>query len=222
MKPVHKFPNVYTEQKGRWTNYYVGSPSGQYYFDERVIKMQNGNFREVNPERSKLFAAIAKGVSQIGMKEDSTILYLGASHGYTVSFLADMIHKGQIYALDFAPRVMRDMVFIAEKNKNIAPVYASASQIDTYKDLVPEVDVVFMDIAQRNQVEIFLANCKQFLKKGGFGLLALKARSIDVSKRPRDLFKEVKLELERHHNVVDYRELAPLEEDHAFYVIKKR
>ena len=222
MQPVNKFPHVYKEQKGRWTNYFVASETGKSYFDERVVKTPRGKFREVNPERSKFFAAIAKGISQIGVKEDSSVLYLGASHGYTVSFLADMVRKGRIFALDFAPRVMRDMVFIAEEKNNIAPIYADAAQVDTYAEFVGQVDVVFMDVAQRNQVEIFLKNCDKFLKPGGFGLLALKARSVDVSKKPKVLFKDVKAELDKVHPVVDYRELAPFEQDHAFYVIKKR
>lgn len=218
MKQVMKFPGVYSQQRGRWTNYYV--QGDMPFFGERTVRTPQGTFREVDPERSKLFAGIAKGISQIGFKEDSSVLYLGASHGYTVSFLADMV--GEVYALDFAPRVVRDLVFIAKQKKNVAPVYASASTIDSYRKDVPDVDVVFMDISQRNQVQIFLNNCEEFLSSGGFGLLALKARSVDVSRKPKDIFKEVRKELEKKYAVVDYRELDPFEQDHALFVVKKR
>ncbi|MFH0869904.1 MAG: fibrillarin-like rRNA/tRNA 2'-O-methyltransferase, partial [archaeon] len=62
------------------------------------------------------------------------------------------------------------------------------------------------------------------LKKGGFGLLALKARSIDVAEKPRIIFAQVKRELEQSSSVtlVDYKELDPFERDHAFYVCKKK
>ena len=212
-----RFPGVYKQGK----NYFVKTNKRKSYFGESIVK-KDGLYRYVDPKRSKLFAAIAKGVSQLGLKEDSKVLYLGASHGYTVSFLSDMLTKGEIYALDFAPRVMRDMVFIAEEKKNIAPIFADASKIEDYKKYVDKVDVVFMDIAQRDQVGIFLKNCDAFLVKGGFGILALKARSMAVNKKPKDLFKKVRYDLEKVAIVVDYRELDPFEKDHAVFVIKKK
>lgn len=222
MQQITRFPHVYKDQRGRRTFFWIKASSGRTFFEERIFKGREGKFRQVDPERSKLFAAIAQGVSQLGLKEDTNLLYLGASHGYTVSFLADMLTKGHIYALDFAPRVVRDLVFICEAKENMAPILADANHPETYSDIVPLVDVVFMDISQRNQPEIFIKNCDAFLKQGGFGLLALKARSIDVTKKPKMIYKEVRAELERHYTIVDYRELDPYEEDHAFFVIKKR
>ena len=223
MQPIGRFPNLFKERKGKYFHYYIKSKDGKTYFDERVFRNAEGYFREVDPNRSKLFASIAKGISQLGLKPDVSVLYLGASHGYTVSFLADMIPTGEIYALDFAPRVMRDMIFIAEDKKNIAPIYADAFNTDSFKKYIPKkMDIVFMDIAQRNQVEIFLKNCDEFLKDYGFGILALKARSVDVTRKPKEIFKEVRRELEKVYPVVDYKELAPYEQDHALFVIKKK
>ena len=222
--PVEKFPRVFSERKGKITHYFVESIKGKTYFEEFTLKKEGKKFREVNPERSKLFASIALGISQIGFKEDSKVLYLGASHGYTVSFLADMIPEGEIYALDFAPRVLRDLVFLCEDYPNMAPLMANANKPELYSKEVPEVDVVFMDISQRNQTEIFIKNCDKFLKTGGFGLLALKARSVDVTKKPREIFRVVREELEANTNyaIVDYKELSPLEQDHAMFVVKKK
>lgn len=216
MKSI-RFPGVYKQGK----NYFVKTQKRKSYFGESIYK-KDGLFRYVDPKRSKLFAAIAKGVSQLGLKEDSKVLYLGASHGYTVSFLSDMLTKGEIYALDFAPRVMRDLVFLAEDKKNIAPMFFDASKVEDYKKYVDKVDVVFMDIAQRDQVGIFLKNCDEFLTKGGFAILALKARSMAVNKKPKELFKQVRKDLEKVAIVVDYRELDPYEKDHAVFVIKKK
>jgi fibrillarin-like pre-rRNA processing protein len=220
MELIKKFPNVYVDRKGRFTDYYVAG-SSKTYFDEFVKKDKTGTYRRVDPERSKLFAAIAKGISQIGIKVDSSVLYLGASHGYTVSFLSDVVKNGKIFALDFAPRVMRDLVVISEDKENIAPIFADANKVEEF-DQIGKVDVVFMDIAQRDQVRIFLKNCNHFLEQGGFGLLALKARSVDVTKKPKEIFKLVRAELEKNVTVVDYRELAPYEKDHAFFVVKKK
>ncbi|MFP4523189.1 MAG: fibrillarin-like rRNA/tRNA 2'-O-methyltransferase [Candidatus Woesearchaeota archaeon] len=225
LNKINKFPGVFSLKKGRLVKYLVKTTSKKNYFEENVLRINDKWYREVDPERSKLFASIAKGISQIGFTTDSTVLYLGASHGYTVSFLSDMVRDGYIYALDFAPRVLRDLVFLCEQQKNVAPLMADANRPAEYKKLVGErVDVVFMDISQRNQVEIFLKNCDMFLDNGGFGLLALKSQSVDVTKKPKQLFKEVREELQAHKGlvVVDYKELDPFEKHHAMFIVKKK
>ena len=60
------------------------------------------------------------------------------------------------------------------------------------------------------------------MKPGGFGLLALKARSVDVSRNPKEIFREIRAKLERELVIVDYRELDPFEMDHAMFVVKKK
>ncbi len=222
IEELNKFPNVFVEKRGRYSNYFVKTDLDRTFFEERIIKQRGNLFREVDPSRSKLFASIAKGISQLGIKEDSSVLYLGASHGYTVSFLSDVVNNGVIYALDFAPRVIRDLVFICEEKENIAPIMDDAFHPENYKDEVPKVDIVFMDIAQKDQVKIFIKNCNEFLKENGFGILALKARSVDVTKVPKDIFKKTREELNQVMSVVDYRELEPFEKDHALFVCKRK
>lgn len=223
MEEVNRF-GVYRKRFGKRYSYFTKSIyPGFKGFDERIEKVDGVEFREVKPERSKFVAAIAKGLDQTGIKQGTKVLYLGASHGYTPSFISDIVGEdGFLFCLDFAPRVVKDLVFVCEKRKNMAPFLDDATQPENYKDLIPEVDVVFQDIAQREQVKIFIENCKLFLKQGGFGLFALKARSVDVTKKPKDIFKQVRAVLEKELIVVDYRELDPFEKDHAFFVVKKK
>ena len=64
------------------------------------------------------------------------------------------------------------------------------------------------DIAQKNQTDIFIRNCNFFLKEGGYGLLAIKARSIDVKRKSKDIFIEMRKELEKlftlHQRLMEY------------------
>ncbi len=200
-----------------------------FEYEERYTDEQ-GEWRVLDPKRSKLGAAIMKGLQQSGFKEGSAVLYLGASHGYTPSYVSDIIGpQGQVYCLDFAPRVVRDLVFVCESRENMAPILGDAKQPDGYAAQLPAegVDVVYQDIAQKDQVGIFLRNCDRFLKQGGYGLLAVKARSIDVTRYPADIFKDIKRGFEtgeeaKRYVIVDYRELDPFEKDHAFFVVKKK
>ena len=52
--------------------------------------------------------------------------------------------------------------------------------------------------------------------------MTVKAKSIDVSKHPEVIFREVKQILERSVTIVDYRSLEPFERDHAMFVVKKK
>lgn len=189
-------------------------------YGEDLIKKDGVEYRSWDHTRSKLAAGIMKGLSQIAIRKGSKVLYLGAASGTTLSHVSDIIEDGFAIGLDFAPRVMRDFYFLCKERKNLIPLLADANNIQSYAALVPQVDVVFQDIAQRNQLEIFLKNLA-FLKKGGFGLLVIKARSVDTTKHPKDIFKDVKKDLEKKVTIVDYKELDPFEKDHAIFVIKK-
>lgn len=198
-------------------------PGTTAFFDEKIIPQNGEEYREFDPTRSKLAAAVAKGTSNVGIRKGDLILYLGASHGYTVSFVSDMIgREGMIFALDSAPRVIRDLIFLCEVRKNIAPLLADANHPETYAKRIVPVDVVYQDLAQRNQAEIFLKNCKLFLKSGGYGLLAVKARSIDAKRSSKQIFEEARKEIEKEMTVVDFRLLDPLERDHCMIVVKKK
>jgi len=224
MEEIKKF-NVYEEKWNKRAIYTKNLTLGKSFFSEELVKEGGVEYRSWDITRSKLGAAIKKGASQIGIKDKDLVLYLGASHGFTPSYVSDLVgNEGFVFCLDNAPRVVRDLVFVCEERTNMAPILADANHPEEYKNLItPQVDVVYQDIAQRNQVNIFLKNCDAFLKKGGFGLLAIKARSIDVTQHPKEIFRQVRKQLEDSSMViVDYRELDPFERDHAMFVCKKK
>lgn len=216
----HKLFEIYQDQRN---NIYTKSLiPGKIHFDERTIREGKDEYREFDPTRSKLAAMIRKGCTNIGIRKGDIVLYLGSSHGFTCSFVSDMVGKeGLIFALDPAPRVMRDLVFLSEERNNIVPILADANHPETYADKICLADVVFQDISQRNQAEIFLKNCDLFLKKNGYGLLAVKARSIEVKKKSTQIFQEVRREIEKHYTVIDFRILEPFEKDHCLIIVKK-
>jgi len=214
---------VYETDKGRKRLFTLNIAPGKRVYDEALIKEKGVEFREWNPRKSKLAAAIMKGASQIGVKPASIVLYLGCASGTTASHVSDIVgKKGFVFALDFAPRVMREMVFVCEQRSNIMPIMADANNTESFEKYITMADVVFQDIAQKQQAEIFLKNCRKFLKKGGFGLLSVKARSIDVAKKPKLVFQEVREKLEKELVIVDYRTLEPFELDHCMFICKKK
>lgn len=217
----HKLFEIYEEARGRKI-FTKNLLPGKAPFAERLVKDGGVEYREFDPGRSKLAATILKGCTNAGIRQGNVVLYLGISHGYTSSFISDMIgREGLIFGIDPAPRVIRDLVFLAEERKNIIPILASANHPEEYVDKVSQVDIVYQDVSQKNQAEIFIKNCQTFLKKGGYGLLAVKARSIDVKKNPKQIFIEIRQQLDKIFTVIDYKILDPFEKDHCMIIIKK-
>ena len=219
-----KIFDVYESRESKRRQLYtINMVSGQSVYGERIVKENDIEYREWDAFKSKLAASILKGSPNIGIRKDDVVLYLGSASGTTVSHVSDIVgDKGFVFAVDIAPRVMRDLIFLCYKRRNIAPVLADANRIDAVKEMVSAVDVVYQDVAQKNQVEIFLKNVELFLKDGGYALLAVKARSMDVTKQPRHIFKEVKERLEQTLTIIDYRELEPFQKDHCMFICKKK
>ena len=219
MQPSKIF-EVYQDRTGIYTK---NLTPGKTFFTERTVQQDNNEYREWDPRRSKLAAAILKGCTNTFIRNGSIVLYLGAAHGYTPSFISDIVGSdGFIFALDNAPRVVRDLVFLAKGRGNIAPLLADANHPETYAKKVPQVDIIYQDVAQKNQAEIFLKNINLFLKPGGYALIAVKARSIDITQKPKKLFNDVRMLLDKNLTVIDFRILDPFEHDHCFIIAKKR
>ena len=220
----HKFKGVHVMRKGKRQLYLTKNlVPGMDVYGETLVKDGKTEYREWNILRSKLGAALAKKISQLGIYPGSKVLYLGASTGTTASHVSDIVGaEGFVFALDFAPRTTRELVYLCEKRENMAPLLGDARKPASYAHLVSLADAVFQDVAQRDQAEIFIRNCDAFLKKGGFGILAVKARSVDVAKKPKQIFNEVRAYLEKKITIVDYRELDPFEKDHCIFICKKK
>jgi fibrillarin-like pre-rRNA processing protein len=191
---------------------------GVRVYDEDIVREGGREFRIWNPYRSKLAVGILKGLRPLPIKPGCKTLYLGAASGTTCSHVSDIVGPGgRVYAVEFAPRVMRELLArVAEHRVNVTPILADARRPESYAHLVEAVDVIYQDVAQPEQGRILVDNAKAFLKPGGWTLLAVKARSIDVAKEPSEVYRRELEALERGGlKVAQVIHLEPYDEDHA-------
>ena len=175
-------------------------------------------YRVWDPYRSKLAALYTLG-GGVELVPEMRVLYLGAANGTTVSHVADYVDT--VYAVEFAPRPMQDLIEVARRRKNIVPIMADANRPEGYAPFVEAVDLVYQDVAQPNQIEIAEKNLV-FLKPGGYLVLMLKTRSVDVRRDPTGVLAEARAGLERRLDVTDVRWLEPYHHDHAAIVCSPR
>lgn len=215
----YRFPGLHTDGKNIFTK---NLTPGRSVYGEKLIVADGVEYRHWNPYRSKLAALVLKGCRHFPFARDSKVLYLGAASGTTVSHISDIAVNGAIYAVEISPRAIRDLIRLAERRKNIIPILADANKPLSYRAMVPaSVDVLYQDVAQRNQLEIFLNNAEIYLGFGGYGLLMVKARSIDVTKTPEKLFSHVEAELNKKSmKILAKHNLEPFDKDHMAIVVK--
>ena len=216
MKDIEIFPGVY-KIDGKLAT--LNSVKGFKVYDEKLIHKSGNEYRIWDPFRSKLAAAILKGLKNFPFNNKSNVLYLGASAGTTPSHIAD-ITVGLIYCVEFSQRMMRELLLVCEKKKNMIPILGDARHPREYYHNIGPVDVIYQDVAQPNQAEILLNNTEYFNPK--FAILSIKSRSINSVKSPKQIFREEIDKLKDRFNILETIDLNPYDKDHVVVNMKIR
>ncbi len=195
---------------------------GNQVYKEKLEKKKGVEYRIWEPFRSKLAASIMNGLEEFPFKEKSSILYLGVSTGTTISHISDIVGpNGIIFGIEHSSRVARDFLDrVASHRKNIIPIIQDARKPSEYFSVYGKVDTVYVDIAQPDQTEIAISNCKMYLKKDGYLFLVIKTRSIDVTKDPRKIIASEKKKLQHLFEIIQEIDLFPYDKDHAMIIAK--
>jgi len=224
VQPHGRFPGIYVI-KGKADALATKSlvPGVSIYGEKRVSgtvigETESKEFRTWNPYRSKLAAAVYGGVEKIYMQPGSSVLYLGAASGTTVSHVSDLVGpEGVVYAVEFSQRCGRDLEEMTKRRSNIVPILEDARMPWKYRMLIPRlVDCIFMDVAQPDQGRILALNALHFLKENGGFVISIKANCIDSTADPATVFaaevaKMKTMGLKPKEQVT----LEPFERDHA-------
>jgi fibrillarin-like pre-rRNA processing protein len=191
---------------------------GLTVYGEKLVKMDDEEYRIWDPFRSKLAAALKKGLRDFPISPGDKILYLGASTGTTVSHVSDLVgNKGLVFAVEPAVRVARELIEnVASRRKNVIPIIEDARRPDSYFSVFGNVDLVYCDIAQSDQTDIAIKNCKAFLKNKGIMLIVIKTRSIDVTMSPHTVVAMESEKLRQNNFRINQKiNLDPFDKDHA-------
>jgi fibrillarin-like pre-rRNA processing protein len=186
----------------------------------KTIMVGSDEYRIWDPYHSKLAALLIKGAS-IPMKKDSSVLYLGAANGTTVSHVSDIVSEGTVFAVEFSPRAMKDLIRTSAPRMNLIPILADARYPGSYTNMVSEVDLIYQDVAQREQAEIAISNTEMFLKREDYLVLVIKSRSIDSAKNADEVSCNEVGKLKGLFKIKELINLKPFHSDHLAVIAQK-
>jgi fibrillarin-like pre-rRNA processing protein len=197
---------------------------GNSVYGEKMVRFEGTEYRLWEPFRSKLAAAILKGLKTVPVCPNQKILYLGAASGTTPSHVSDIVgENGHVFCVEFASRSLRELVNnVVAFRYNMSPILGDARLPESYSRIVEQVTTIYCDVAQPEQARLLADNADMFLAVGGWVMLAIKAQSIDVTKDPEEVFKQETSILEsRGFNVKQVVGLEPFDKAHAMVVAQK-
>ena len=190
-------------------------------YGERLVRSGGAEYREWDPRRSKLAAYLACGGKASPFSEGSSVLYLGASSGTTASHVADIASRGRVVCVEVAPRMFRELVRNCEGRPQMMPVLGDATDPEGYRMFAEGAGIVYQDVAQKRQADIACDNMDAFGAE--WGMVAVKARSEDVTAPPARVFEEAEARIrERGFRIVDARGIERYEKDHEMIVFRRR
>jgi len=195
---------------------------GNQVYKEKLIIKKGIEYRLWDPFRSKLAASIMNGLEEFHFSDKSIVLYLGVSTGTTASHISDIVGpQGTIYGVEHSSRVARDFLDRVVSNRsNIIPILQDARQPKQYFSIYGKVDIVYVDIAQPDQTDIAIENCKLYLTPNGYLFLVIKTRSIDVTKAPKKIIESEIKKLKKYFDILQTIDLHPYDKDHAIVIVK--
>ncbi len=213
------WPEVWREGRELFT---PNLEPGVRVYGEPLRLVQGVEYRRWDPWRSKLAALLLQGAPAELLQRPGAALYVGGAHGTTVSHLSDLWPETPIFVVEKSPTAFASLLALARRRRNLLPLLADAQLPERYRADVGEVDFLYQDVAQRDQVGIFRENADACLAGSGRGLLMLKVRSVTQRKPAAAIARESRAGLATAgFGVEEERPLAPFARDHLALVLRR-
>ncbi|WJX41860.1 hypothetical protein P8452_29157 [Trifolium repens] len=230
--PHPSFPGVYVsgdhddddESSLLYTRNLV--PGVQSLNQDVVFSVQDENegtveYREWDPFKSRLAAAILSGAQNIWIKPGSRVLVVyshsrdDAHFGITISHISDIVGpQGMVYVVEESDCNCNSLLDMADKRFNIVPiVYGSPYQ---YRMLINIVDVLFAAPDRPEEVRSAFLNATCFLKTGGHYMLYVQGNCIESTNRGDGVFSSLCATHQVQFKRMERVTLEPFDRDHAY------
>ena len=192
-------------------------------YNEKLIEIDGKRYNIWNPYTSKLAAAIVNGMEIFPILKKTQILYFDTTVDKTLNHISDIIGvNGRIF-------VVRDIIensknFLENDSNNRTNVVSITQEKKgvpaKFAPNIETVNVVYVDIAQNNETDIAIQNCKNYLINGGFLMLVVPTRKIDFVNNPDRQNLEERQKLQSSFEIIQQINLTDFFKEHSMIIAK--
>ena len=142
---------------------------------EKIVIVNNEEFLEWNPYKSKLAAAIRNGLQIIPIIKNSKIVCINLPEESTMLHISNIVGSGgSVFVIDVNKNKKSFLNKLVNTHKNIIPIYDTVDELSFSSSITGKVDALYVDIPESEQIETIVEKYGSLLKNEGFLMLIAK------------------------------------------------
>ena len=191
-------------------------------YKENLVEMNGKQHSIWNPYMSKLAAAIINGMEIFPILKKTKILYLDPTSEKTIKHISDIVGiNGKIFVVRNIMKNSKNFLEqIAKNRSNIFTIIPDKTNPARLTGMTEMVDVIYIDIAEHNQTEIAIQNCKNHLRIGGFLMLIVPTKNIDFANNPSKKNQEERKKLQTSFDIIQEINLTDFFKEYSMVIAK--
>ena len=191
-------------------------------YKENLVEMNGKQYSIWNPYTSKLAAAIINGMEIFPILKKTKILYVDSATEKTVKHISDIVGiNGKIFVVRNIMKNSKNFLEqIAKNRSNIFTIIPDKTNPARLTGMTEMVDVIYIDIAEHNQTEIAIQNCKNHLRIGGFLMLIVPTKNIDFANNNSKKNQEERKKLQTSFDIIQEINLTDFFKEYSMVIAK--
>ena len=191
-------------------------------YKENLVQTNGKRYSIWNPYTSKLAAAIINGMEIFPILKKTKILYVDPATEKTVKHISNIVGiNGKIFVVRDVMKNSKNFLEQIVKNRsNIFTIIPDKTNPARLTGMTETVDVIYIDIAEHNQTEIAIQNCKNHLRIGGFLMLIVTTKNIDFANNPSKKNQEERKKLQTSFDIIQEINLTDFFKEYSMVIAK--
>ena len=145
---------------------------------EKIVIVNNEEFLEWNPYKSKLAAAIRSGLQILPIIKNSKVVCINLLEESTILHISNIVgSNGSVFVIDVNKNKKSFLNKLVDTRKNIIPIYDTVDELSFSSSITGKVDALYVDLPESEQIEQIVRNYGSLLKNEGFLMLVAKKDS---------------------------------------------
>ena len=142
---------------------------------EKIVIVNDEEFLEWSPYKSKLAAAIRSGLQILPIIKNSKVVCINPLEESTILHISNIVGSGgSVFVIDVNKNKKSFLNKLVDTHENIIPIYDTIDELSFSSSITGKVDALYVDITEAEQIKQIVDKCELLLKNEGFLMLVAK------------------------------------------------